>query len=295
MIDKWVWRREKSKVKQAKIKRDNRNLQDVMGTLAIRDIHASVRIDKDFFIFTFHSHGQGAKEKQRKIIEEINISERKNNEKETGISETNKEKESRKWNIKRAEIRAEEERERIENIKKMKLDFEDNPDKRFNNIRNMGIEKKFQTTYVIELKNTVIFSKFNRAYPNADFPETKSHNANSRYFYVGTTWHTAEERFHTARINHMSKKGSVRKHRLIQDNVPYEKSINHLDQLSEQYGYLHPNPPEATRYMVEHYMFEHYVAWALYKKGHFVWGPTIQELQNNGVQDLKWLGEDPYI
>ena len=291
MINKWVWRKEKPKVKRAKIIKDNRNLQDIMGELVIRKIHVSARDDEDFFILAFRDHGLGAEYKQRKIIEKMNNLERKNNEKETGISETNKEKESRELDIKRDKIRAEQERKKIEKIEKMKLDFEDNPEKRFAHIRDIGMENDFQTTYVIELRTRVKLSGSKPAFPSPSngFHDTRSHSMNSKCFYVGQTENSAKERFHTANVNHMGKStGKVTKHRLIRDDPPYTKSIKSLNELTNSYGFENQKKGKQSS------QFEHYVAWALYKAGNRTWGPLITELDNID-QDMKWLGEYPFI
>tara|TARA_B000000460_G_C21379734_1_gene333315 strand:+ start:152 stop:682 length:531 start_codon:yes stop_codon:yes gene_type:complete len=168
---------------------------------------------------------------------------------------------------------------------------------RFDHIKEMGREKNFQSVYIIELKTAALHNSFTRSYPNvsAGFPPSASHaSTTTRCFYVGTTWHSLEDRFHRANSCHMYKKdgtrrkiGMVPKHRLIEDDPPFQDSLNSLEQLTERYGHNNPGGIASTK-------FEHYVAWALYKKGHHVWGPKISEL-GKFFQDLKWLGEDPYI
>ena len=82
--------------------------------------------------------------------------------------------------------------------------------------------------------------------------------------------------------------GKVSKHRLMTDISPYTESINSLNELTKSFGFENPNSGNQS------YQFEHYVAWALYKAGHSIWGPTIDELTESH-RDMKWLGEDPYI
>ena len=170
-------------------------------------------------------------------------------------------------------------------------------DHRFDHIKEMGRKNNFQTVYIIELKTTALITTSTRSYPNpsAGFPPiTSIHTTMSRCFYVGTTWHSPEDRFHCSNSCHMYKKdgtrrniGMVPKHRLIEDDPPFQDSVNSLNQLTERYGHSNPGGNASNK-------FEHYVAWALYKKGYHVWGPKISEL-GTFYQDLKWLGEDPYI
>tara|TARA_B110000438_G_C15680904_1_gene592314 strand:+ start:219 stop:920 length:702 start_codon:yes stop_codon:yes gene_type:complete len=183
------------------------------------------------------------------------------------------------------------EKQRLKEINKKKREFEENPEKRFNYISQLGREKNYQTTYVIELSTGIRRSKSVPSYPlsSLGFNDTKLHTKNSRCFYVGQTQNSAEERFHIANVNHMERTtGKVSKHRLIKDIPPYTKSIKSLNELTESYGF--ENPKKGT---LSH-QFEHYVAWALYMCGHRTWGPQISELGTT-YQDQKWLGEDPYV
>jgi len=54
-------------------------------------------------------------------------------------------------------------------IAKIKQDVAKYPLQRFEYIRQMAIERNFQTTYVIELKSTIINSNFTRSYPSKGF------------------------------------------------------------------------------------------------------------------------------
>ena len=170
------------------------------------------------------------------------------------------------------------------------------PFQRFKYIREMGVEMNYQTTYVIELKSSINTSNFTRSYPSKDFAETTKHTNRSRCFYVGTTWHTAEMRFHTAKNNHMwnksgePKAGAVRKHRLLQDGPPFRKSISGLKKLTRRYG--HENSGRKGR--IKSDQFEHYVAWALYKCGFRTWGPKFSDLDLKH-QNMQWLGKYPFI
>lgn len=181
-------------------------------------------------------------------------------------------------------------------IVKIKQDIAKDPLQRFEYIRQMAIERNFQTTYVIELKSTIINSNFTRSYPSKGFAETPKHTKNSRCFYVGTTWHTAEMRFHTAKNNHMwnksgePKAGAVRKHRLIEDAPPFSESLSSLQKLTERYGY----ESSGKDGRIKSDLFEHYVGWALYKCGFRTWGPKFTDLGLN-YQNMEWLGEYPFI
>ena len=171
-----------------------------------------------------------------------------------------------------------------------KTQFSNDPEKRFEHIREMGLKTNYSTVYVIELRSSVKSSQSDPAYPNKKFRATNKHGKNSRLFYVGTTYHTSEERFHLATYNHMSKKtGVVRKHRLIRDEYPYEESLSNLGELTTLYGF--ENPGLENRFNSP--KFEHYVAWSLYKCGHMTWGPKIEDL-GKFYQDLEWLGEEPF-
>ena len=198
---------------------------------------------------------------------------RAHNQEETGYRETNEEREER------------EERER------KKLEFQKYPEKRHDYIRQLGREKNYQTTYVIELDRTIRHSQSELAYPSASgiFPETRSHSMSSRCFYVGQTRYSAEERFHTANVNHMARPtGKVSKHRLIKDGPPYSRSIKSLNELTESYGFENPKTGIPSQ------KFEHYVAWALYKSGHRTWGPINRDL-GKLFQNGQWLGEYPFL
>ena len=176
-------------------------------------------------------------------------------------------------------------------IEALKREFDNNPEKRFEYIKKLGQKKNFQTTYVIELDRTILQSQSEPAYPctNGIFPETKLHTLSSRCFYVGQTQYSAEERFHTANVNHMAKRtGKVPKHRLIKDGSPYYQSIKNLNELTESFGFENPKKGNQSD------KFEHYVAWALYKCGHRTWGPINRAL-GTLYQNGQWLGEDPYI
>ena len=188
-------------------------------------------------------------------------------------------------------LREEIEKQRLKDINKKKRELEENPEKRFAYIRQLGREKNYQTTYVIELNSSIRNSRSVPSYPLSSngFNDTKFDVKNSRCFYVGQTQYSAEERFHIANVNHMGRKtGKVSKHRLIKDNFPYTKSIKSLNELTELYGFENPKKG------VQSPQFEHYVAWALYMCGCRTWGPHISELGTRH-QDLKWLGEYPYI
>ena len=168
--------------------------------------------------------------------------------------------------------------------------FSNDPEKRFEHIREMGLKMNRSTAYVIELKSSVKSSGSESAYPNKIFRATNKHGKNSRLFYVGKTYHTSEERFHLSRYNHMEKKtGVVRKHRLIRDEYPFVESLSSLRELTTLYGFENPGLENRSASS----KFEHYVAWALYKCGHMTWGPKISEL-GRIYQDLEWLGEEPY-
>jgi len=184
--------------------------------------------------------------------------------------------------------RAEEERREIEDQKRT---FRNNPEKRHDYIRKLGRAKNYQTTYVIELDRTIRHSQSEPAYPSASgmFPETRSHTISSRCFYVGQTQYSAEERFHTANVNHMARRtGKVYKHRLIEDGPPYSRSIKSLNELTESYGFENPKTG------IQSQKFEHYVAWALYKCGHRTWGPINSDL-GKLFQNGQWLGEDQFL
>ena len=171
-----------------------------------------------------------------------------------------------------------------------KVVFANYPEKRFEHIREIGINNNLWTVYVIELKSSVKSSKSEPSYPNKIFGATEKHDRNSRLFYVGKTFHSSEERFHLARYNHMEKKtGVVRKPRLIRDEYPYTDSLSSLRELTSLYGFENPNLENRSASS----RFEHYVAWALYKCGHMTWGPKISEL-GSVYQNLEWLGEEPY-
>ena len=176
-------------------------------------------------------------------------------------------------------------------IDALKREFDNNPEKRFEYIKKLGLKMNYQTTYVIELDQTIMQSQSEPAYPSANgkFPETRLHTLSSRCFYVGQTRYSAEERFHTANVNHMAKKtGKVTKHRIIKDSPPYYESIKRINELTESFGF--DNPKNGN----QNDKFEHYVAWALYKYGHRTWGPKNSDLGRNS-QNGQWLGEDPYI
>lgn len=176
-------------------------------------------------------------------------------------------------------------------IEALKREFDNNPEKRFDYIKKLGKKKNYQTTYVIELGQTIMQSQSERAYPSTDgmFPETRLHTFSSRCFYVGQTRYSAEERFHTANVNHMARStGKVSKHRLIKDDPPYHRSVMSINELTESFGFENPNEGNQSD------KFEHYVAWALYKCGHRTWGPINSDLGRNS-QNGQWLGKDPYI
>ena len=181
-------------------------------------------------------------------------------------------------------------------IAKMEQIISKDPFQRFEYIRQMAVERNFQTTYVIELKSSINESNFTRSYPSKGFAETTKHTKKSRCFYVGTTWHTAEMRFHTAKNNHMwnksgePKAGAVRKHRLVQDAPPFTKSISSLKKLTKRYG--HESSGRKGR--IKSDQFEHYIAWALYKCGFRTWGPKFSDLDSKN-QNMQWLGKYPFI
>jgi hypothetical protein len=168
--------------------------------------------------------------------------------------------------------------------------FENNPELRFDYINKLGEELNCRTVYVIELRSSVLSSNSKASYPNSKFVATSKHMEKHRLFYVGKTFHSSEERFHSARINHMSKNGVVKKHRMIRDEEPYTESLTSLSVLTNQFGY--ENPGRKDR--VDNSRFEHYVAWALYKCGYSTWGPKIEDL-GRIYQDLNWLGKEPYF
>ena len=186
----------------------------------------------------------------------------------------------------------EEEREKKEfqeKIAKMKKEFEHNPLLRFEHIKKIGSKWNFQTTYVIELRYTIKNSNFTPAYPGI-LPETKEHTTEGRYFYVGATKYTAEERFHTANYTHMGKTtGAVYKHRMICDSSPYSESVSNLNKLTKEFGFENPREGNPSQ------QFEHYVAWALYLCGHYTWGPKFADL-SIFEKGREWLGEEyPFI
>lgn len=168
--------------------------------------------------------------------------------------------------------------------------FEKNPELRFDYIRTLGEKLNCRTVYVIELRSSVLSSNSKASYPNEKFSSMSKHTEEHRLFYVGKTFHSSKERFHSARINHMSKNGVVKKHRMIRDEIPYTESLASLSNLTNQFGY--ENPGRNNR--VDNSRFEHYVAWALYKCGYSTWGPKIEDI---GLiyQDLNWLGKEPYF
>ena len=150
--------------------------------------------------------------------------------------------------------------------------------------KKLGEKLNCRTVYVIELRTSVLSSSSQPSYPNKKFPIISEHNKNHRLFYVGKTFHSSEERFHTARINHMSKNGVVKKHRMIRDESPYTESIKKLTELTKMFGYEN----HGRKDRVDDDRFEHYVAWALYKCGYSTWGPKVEDLDKN-YRNLNWL------
>ncbi len=293
-IEEWApknWTNESPNIRLARINNSNVSIEYLIHRFANRLIHCSIRVDESFFHCSFIGNGEGSDKRMAAEIENIRNQERIKNQRETGFFETNQEQKQR---IQREKTEAEEERKRLQfeaMVSEMKAKFQSNPLSRFDNIKKLGKKKNYRTTYVIELDRTIMQSQSERAYPSTDgiFPETRLHTSSSRCFYVGQTWHSAEERFHTANVNHMAKTtGKVSKHRLIKDGPPYLKSVKSINELTESFGFENPKNGNQSD------NFEHYVAWALYKCGHRTWGPKNSDLGRN-YQNGQWLGEDPYI
>ena len=87
------------------------------------------------------------------------------------------------------------------------------------------------------------------------------------------------------------KAGAVRRHRLINDVPPFFESLESLRKLTDEYG--HNNNQKNGR--KKKYQFEHYVAYALYMCGFRTWGPKISELEKQGIRNMDWLGEYPFL
>ena len=298
-IEEWApkhWTNEPPSIRLARINNSNISIESLINRFANRLIHCSIRVDESFFQCSFVGNGEGSDKRMAAEIEVIRNQERTKNQRETGFLETNQEQKQR---IQREKTESEEKRKRLQfeaMVSEMKTKFQSNPHSRFDHIKELGDKNNFQTTYVIELSKSIISSEFQRAYPSKEFAENELHSADSRCFYVGMTWHKMEERFHTARVNHMwnkyggQKAGVVRKHRLITDSKPFVKSIECLYELTSKYGYQ--NEQRQNRKKSD--KFEHYVAYALYMCGFRTWGPKFSDLSAN-LSDMAWLGEYPFL
>ena len=156
---------------------------------------------------------------------------------------------------------------------------------RFDHLRELAKEHKCASVYLIELDSKVRNSASKKIYPGVNYPETELHGKESRNFYVGITSQTPEDRFSGPGKNHiLSVTGKVRKYRKIKDDEPFIESLKQLEILINEFGYR-----DDTSSKNLDYRFEHYLAWALYKIGHRVWGPTMDE-----IEDLSWLGKEPF-
>ena len=298
-IEEWApknYTNEPPIIRLARINNSNISIESLINRFANRLIHCSIRVDENFFQCSFVGNGGDSDKRMAAEIEVILNQERTKNQRETGFFETNQEQKQR---IQREKIEAEEERKRLHFeaiVSEMKTKFQSNPHSRFDHIKELGDKNNFQTTYVIELSKSVISSGFQRAYPSKEFAENELHSVDSRCFYVGMTWHKMEERFHTARVNHMwnkyrgQKAGVVRKHRLIDDSEPFLDSIESLYELTTKYGYQN----EQRQGRDKSDMFEHYVAYALYMCGFRTWGPKFSDLSAD-LSDMEWLGEYPFL
>ena len=157
---------------------------------------------------------------------------------------------------------------------------------RFDHLRELAKEHKCASVYLIELNSRVRNSASEKIYPGVNYPETELHGKESRNFYVGITSQTPEDRFSGPGKNHISSvTGKVSKYRKIEDDEPFTESLEELEVLINEFGYR-----DDTSSKNLDYRFEHYLAWALYKIGHRVWGPAMKEVQG----DLSWLGKEPF-
>lgn len=292
-IDEWAPESlNEQETKLARIPKLSISIEQLIERLANRSIHCRITDDDDFFYCSFVSNRAGSGHKMRSELEVMRNRERALNEKRFGHYETNNERVQR---LEREKAEAERKRKKRifeARVNQMKIDFQSNPHLRFKHIKELGDKHNFRTTYVIELSKSVTSSAFQRSYPSIKFQENELHSPDSRCFYVGMTWHTKEERFHKANANHMwnknggKKAGVVRKHRLINDSKPFEKSIKSLHKLTNKYGY--ENKQRKGRKKSD--VFEHYVAYSLYMCGFRTWGPKFSDLT-----DMDWLGKYPYI
>ena len=280
IIEAWSpkpWTRELPVVRQFFV-RKKWSIHSLHQQFGNRSIHCRIREHADHFVCDFVGNGDGAAKSMREAAEKLKDQERAKNQRATGIFETDEERVAR------------------ENNESIAREFEQDPDKRFRLIRDLGELHNFASVYVIELRETVRDSEFTPAYPSDDHPELSTHGPESRCFYVGTTWHTLEDRYHAGEKNHMwnaagnPRIGVVRRHRLIDDDHPFTRSMAHLKDLTNRYGWENKGHKDRTR----SYQFEHYVAWALYKCGHRTWGPQFIELPGP-KQKAEWRGKAPYF
>ena len=100
-----------------------------------------------------------------------------------------------------------------------------------------------------------------------------------------------ENKNHMWNSNGNPRAGVVRRHRLINDELPFFESLESLRKLTDEYG--HNNNQRDRR--KKNYQFEHYVAYALYMCGFRTWGPKISELEKQGINNIDWLGRYPFL